>query len=1278
MIKILGTADWHIGDFKGPVIDGMNLRSQDTINCLGYMVDIAKKERPEIVCVSGDIFHQEQIGPVRYSKEIIAATQIIKKLASASQYVVVMRGTVNHDGNGQFKVLKEMLSSEKNVSVVTEPTVIKTPLADIACIPGFDKQEFRAKFPGLSADEENLAWSKYISDMVFALRAECEKTPILMAHYTVPGCNMESGQTSFFTNFEPVIPRETLIAAKYEAVLLGHIHRPQMLNGLHNVFYVGAVNEFNFNDENQDRGFGLYKFESGRLIKEDRYTTPYRQFRTITWDSDEIGNYIREGVMYLHRTGISEDVTDKIVRVRYSCTSEQKKALNIPLLQKNLYELGAFYVADIEAESTIDITNRGLLSEESDPRLNLKKWLEEKTFKNPDKIVELAEPIIAEAMKQSTTAEIHGVFKPVSISVRNYRNYKEESFDFSDISFCTINGVNGAGKSSLFMDAIVDCLFEETREGDCKAWIRGTEDARSGSIEFIFDIGEKRFRVVRTRTKSGKPTLNLSQYQEESADWMNLSKERIVDTQAEIEKLLGMDSMTFRSCALIMQDQYGLFLQAKKDERIAILGNLLGLGIYGVMELDSKKKLSEQRKELASKKEAVRIKTDFIKSKGDPESELQKAEEDIQQLNKDIEDLSDTQGQLLNKHAQIAKAEQECRKASEELDDCHKRRRSISDEISSKTQILENCNAALESANEVREKAAEYKQLSEQIIELEKDVLNHDNAKRNLAGYNADIQNCQNIINDAKRRNNDIANLIEQLKAELPDNLEEKLTELAQARTQCEELQEKRHLASVAEQELQQIRATYSQRISEAENRRKYRLDRISEIRQQEEFMKNSGCPDIHRASCRFLAKAIDDVKSLPEEADHLEKCEEEIAALRIKRDEEISKKQDEICIIGYDAERLDLLTRKARALVKYENLKKDAEKKKLEIARLETEKNTNSKTIGQYEEILLELNIKAQKATDIVDVLSDSVIKHDDAVCKRNSVAHFADQEKELPVYEERKQHIDKRLTELYQERSKEDANELVLYNNLREAEIKLEELRKDIEGSEALEEVERRLKSTKETLEKAQIQKGVLTQRVEDVEAMRSEIALLNKGIAVAAEKADCYEALKQAFSQDGVPHQIIRNIIPHITDTANNILGSMTGGTMGVEFVMERTVKGKDGDRATLDVLINEYGKTTLPYASKSGGEKVKASLAIILALSEIKAAAAGIQLGMLLIDEPPFLDRNGTEAYVDALETIRKRYPDIKIMAITHDDAMKARFPQSITVMKDENGSYIQRW
>lgn len=86
-MKILHTADWHIGQFKGPVVDGVNLRSQDTVKCLEYMVDVAIKERPDIVCISGDIFHQEQIGPVRYSDEMIHATNII---ASLARFILVL------------------------------------------------------------------------------------------------------------------------------------------------------------------------------------------------------------------------------------------------------------------------------------------------------------------------------------------------------------------------------------------------------------------------------------------------------------------------------------------------------------------------------------------------------------------------------------------------------------------------------------------------------------------------------------------------------------------------------------------------------------------------------------------------------------------------------------------------------------------------------------------------------------------------------------------------------------------------------------------------------------------------------------------------------------------------------------------------------------------------------------------------------------------------------------------------------------------------------------
>lgn len=195
-----------------------------------------------------------------------------------------------------------------------------------------------------------------------------------------------------------------------------------------------------------------------------------------------------------------------------------------------------------------------------------------------------------------------------------------------------------------------------------------------------------------------------------------------------------------------------------------------------------------------------------------------------------------------------------------------------------------------------------------------------------------------------------------------------------------------------------------------------------------------------------------------------------------------------------------------------------------------------------------------------------------------------------------------------------------------------------------------------------------------MEQIAKLKEEISVLQeRGRHAAKETAD-YDILKAAFSQDGIPHQIVRTIIPKLTSTANTILGQMTGGKMGVECRLEKMQKnGKE--KAAIDIFIEEYGKPALPYLSKSGGEKVKASLSVILALAEIKSSSAGIQLGMLFIDEPPFLDADGIQAYCDSLETIQRRYAGIKIMAITHDPTMKARFPQNLDVVKTEHGSKV---
>ena len=176
--------------------------------------------------------------------------------------------------------------------------------------------------------------------------------------------------------------------------------------------------------------------------------------------------------------------------------------------------------------------------------------------------------------------------------------------------------------------------------------------------------------------------------------------------------------------------------------------------------------------------------------------------------------------------------------------------------------------------------------------------------------------------------------------------------------------------------------------------------------------------------------------------------------------------------------------------------------------------------------------------------------------------------------------------------------------------------------------------------------------------------------------AGKAAGYEELKKAFSQDGIPHNIIRSIIPIFEATATNILGQMSQGRMSVEFVTEKVLKSNaKKEVTTLDIIINDSDTGRLPYMSRSGGERVKAAHSVILALSEIKSSKAGVQLGFLFIDEPPFLDAPGVQAYCDALEAIQQRYGSLKVMAITHDPAMKSRFLQSVDVVKTAEGSKV---
>ena len=68
-----------------------------------------------------------------------------------------------------------------------------------------------------------------------------------------------------------------------------------------------------------------------------------------------------------------------------------------------------------------------------------------------------------------------------------------------------------------------------------------------------------------------------------------------------------------------------------------------------------------------------------------------------------------------------------------------------------------------------------------------------------------------------------------------------------------------------------------------------------------------------------------------------------------------------------------------------------------------------------------------------------------------------------------------------------------------------------------------------------------------MDEIRKLKAEIATLSKEAGALSVDISEYELLKAAFSQDGIPHQIIRSLVPKLTEISSSILGQMTGGKM-----------------------------------------------------------------------------------------------------------------------------------
>jgi DNA repair exonuclease SbcCD ATPase subunit len=189
---------------------------------------------------------------------------------------------------------------------------------------------------------------------------------------------------------------------------------------------------------------------------------------------------------------------------------------------------------------------------------------------------------------------------------------------------------------------------------------------------------------------------------------------------------------------------------------------------------------------------------------------------------------------------------------------------------------------------------------------------------------------------------------------------------------------------------------------------------------------------------------------------------------------------------------------------------------------------------------------------------------------------------------------------------------------------------------------------------------------------EASRAQRDELMASLDTYSENLVMLSFAEKAFGRDGIPAYLMDAALPAVEDTANELLSLMSEGTLSVRLATQRQTKSV-GLKDALDIIVDD-GTAERPFSTYSGGEGFRINFALRVALAEMVAQRSGLDLSMLVIDEPEGLDSSGRTALVQALTVIESRFDTI--ILVSHHEDLREALPQQVVVSKSPEGSRVK--
>jgi exonuclease SbcD len=272
-MKLLHTADWHLGDRLGRID-----RTDDLRRAVERVAAHCKQEAVDVLVVAGDLF-SELARPDALRETIRHWQDVFREFLETGGTILTLTG--NHDNENFCQTLVHAMSLAAptvgkpgdlippgRLYLATDPTFVKladrehgTPVQFVLMpyptpnrlLKGEGGQKYA------SPDEKNRLLVKAWSDALAGLRAHPDYDPaapsVLAAHVHMFGSTI--GPSLFrLSAEEDVVVNGDDLAGQFDYVALGHIHKPQALTAPH-VRYSGSIERMDLGEQADRKGVVL-------------------------------------------------------------------------------------------------------------------------------------------------------------------------------------------------------------------------------------------------------------------------------------------------------------------------------------------------------------------------------------------------------------------------------------------------------------------------------------------------------------------------------------------------------------------------------------------------------------------------------------------------------------------------------------------------------------------------------------------------------------------------------------------------------------------------------------------------------------------------------------------------------------------------------------------------------------------------------------------------------------------------------------------------------------